>query len=164
YVLADASESRIELRAAGSPDSSSRAGILRIRETRYPSARATIGALLRGEVSLVAHVAPDRVAELAATPILKIGKYVYPSLHRIVIDGRNPALRNRALRRGLSLAIDRKQLLEETLLRRPSDAMNRVADGPFARGSYADAIDVKPLDYDPMLARMLIAAARKELG
>src|SRR5206468_10689119 len=85
-------------------------------------------------------------------------------LHRIALDGRNKALRNRTLRRGLSLAIDRKALLEETLLRRPADAANRVADGPFARGSYADAIDVKPLESDPLLARMLVAAARKELG
>ena len=110
------------------------------------------------------HVAPDRVAELAAMKDLKVGKLAQPSLHRIALDGRNPILRHRTLRRGLSLAIDRKALLEETLLRRPSDAINRVADGPFARGSYADAIGVKPLDYDPLLARMLVAAARKELG
>jgi peptide/nickel transport system substrate-binding protein len=123
-----------------------------------------VGALLRGEVTLAAHVPPDRLAEIAATPELKLGKYSQPSLHRIALDGRNPALRNRTLRRGLSMAIDRKVLLEETLLRRPADAVSRVADGPFARGSYADAVDVKPLESDPMLARMLVAAARKELG
>jgi len=60
--------------------------------------------------------------------------------------------------------IDRKTLLEETLLRRPSDATNLVADGPFPKGSYADAPGVKPFGYDPLLATMLIAAARKELG
>jgi peptide/nickel transport system substrate-binding protein len=159
-----ASDQRIELRAVGSPQFADRPGVLRVRETRYPTARATVGALLRGEVSLAAHVPPDRTAELAAMPELKLGKYAQPSLHRIALDGRNPALRNRTLRRGLSIAIDRKALLEETLLRRPADAVSRVADGPFARGSYADAVGVQPLESDPLLARMLVAAARKELG
>jgi peptide/nickel transport system substrate-binding protein len=164
FRRAAVSDQRVDLRAVDVPNSSDRPGILRVRETRYPTARATVGAVLRGEVSLAAHVPPDRVAELAATPELKLGKYSQPSLHRIALDGRNPALRNRTLRRGLSLSIDRKALLEETLLRRPADAVSRVADGPFARASYADAVGVKPLESDPMLARMLVAAARKELG
>jgi peptide/nickel transport system substrate-binding protein len=138
--------------------------VLRLRENRYANARATIGALLRGEVSLASHVPADRVAELAAIPELRLGKLLQPSIHRIALDGRNPKLRNRMLRRGLSLVIDRKALLEESLLRRPVDAVNRVADGPFARGGYADAVDIKPLEHDPLLARMLVAAARKELG
>jgi peptide/nickel transport system substrate-binding protein len=164
FRRAVASDQRVDLRAVGSPQRGDRPGILRVRETRYSTARATVGALLRGEVSLVERIPPDRVAELAAMPELKLGTYARPSLHRIALDGRNPALRNRTLRRGLSLAIDRKVLLEETLLRRPADAVSRVADGPFAWGSYADAIGVKPLESDPMLARMLVAAARKELG
>jgi peptide/nickel transport system substrate-binding protein len=164
YRCVSVSDHGIELRAPADRTALDRTGILRIRETRYPSARATIGALLRGEVTLAAHVAPDRVAELSAMKDLKVGTFAQPSLHRIALDGRNPTLRNRALRRGLSLAIDRKALLEETVLRRPVDAANRVADGPFPRGSYADAIDVKPLEHDPLLARMLIAGARKELG
>jgi peptide/nickel transport system substrate-binding protein len=164
YRCVAAQERGIELRAVADAAAPDRPAILRIRETRYPTSKATIGALLRGEVSLAAHVAPDSIADLSARPDVKVGKRAQPSLHRIALDGRNPALRHRTLRRGLSLAIDRKALVEETLLRRPSDALNRVADGPFARGSYADAIDVKPLDHDPVLARMLVAAARKELG
>lgn len=136
----------------------------RLREFRYPSAAAALGAFTRGEVALVEHVGPDRVAGLAARPEVKVGRYTRPSVHRIALDGRNPLLRNRALRRGLSYAIDRRTLLEESVLRRPPDAANTVADGVFPRGSYADSPDVKPLGYDPLLARMLVAAARKELA
>ena len=39
-----------------------------------------------------------------------------------------------------------------------------MADGPLPKGTYADAPGVKPLGYNPTLATMLIAAARKELG
>ena len=154
---------RAELRTIA--DASAHPGnkVRRIREVALPTAKAAIGALLRGEVGLVEHVAPDRVPALAANPEIKVGRYSRPSLHWIALDGRNPALRNRALRRGLSYAIDRKSLLEETLLRRSAEDPARVSDGPFPFGSYANAPDVKPLGYDPLLARMLVAAAQKEL-
>ncbi len=138
--------------------------VRRIREVRFDSPAAALSALVRGEVTLLEDVAPDRLAELGAIEGIKVGRYATPSLHRIAIDGRNEALRNRNLRRALSLAIDRRTLLEETVLRRPPDAANAVADGPFLRGTYADAADVTPLPYDPWLAHALVAAARKELG
>ncbi|MDR3634000.1 MAG: ABC transporter substrate-binding protein [Isosphaeraceae bacterium] len=153
-----------DLRSDSEGSSAATTKIKRIREVPLPSAKAAVGALIRGEVSLVEHVAPDRVAALAANPELKVGRYARPSLHGIALDGRNPALRNRTLRRGLSYAIDRKTLLDETLLRQPASGLNRTSDGPFPRGSYADAPDVKPLGYDPLLAKMLVAAAQKELG
>jgi peptide/nickel transport system substrate-binding protein len=164
YRWHSASETGLDLRAAPDPATPDRPRILRVRETRFPTAKASIGALIRGEVSLLAHVPPDRVAELAANREIKIGRLSQPPVHWIALDGRDLVLRNRTLRRGLSYAIDRKSLLEETLLRRPADPKNCVTDGPFARRSYADAVDVKPLEYDPLLARMLVAAARKELG
>ena len=42
--------------------------------------------------------------------------------------------------------------------------MSLVSDGPFPKGDYANAPDVPPLVFDPVLARMLVAGARKELG
>jgi peptide/nickel transport system substrate-binding protein len=164
YHWSSSNDRSVVLRATAKHAQPEHPTILRIRETRYTSAAATIAALLRGEVSLAAHIPADRVAELSALHELKLGTLAQPALHRIAFDGRSPALRHRALRRGLSLAIDRKTLLEETLLRKGSDERNRASDGPFPRGSYADAVDVKPLEYDPVLARMLVAAARKELG
>jgi peptide/nickel transport system substrate-binding protein len=145
-------------------ESSGSAKIRRIREIRVPSANAAVGALLRGEVSLLEHVPPDRLAGLAEDKEIKVGVYTHPVMHRIALDGRNPVLRNRSLRRGLSSAIDRKGILEETVLRRAVDDKNLPADGPFAAGNYANAPDVKPLVHDPLVARMLVTAARRELG
>jgi len=140
------------------------AKVQRIREVVLPNTEACIGALIRGEVSLVEHVPPHRLTSLTSQTDIKVGRYARPSLHRIALDGRTPALRNRALRRGLSYAIDRRNLLEETLLKHPADAGNLVSDGPFAKGSYADAVGIEPFGYDPLLAKMLVAAAKKELG
>lgn len=138
--------------------------IQRIREVRVPDAASAVRALRRGEVTLIEHVPPERLAELSRDGELRVGRYADPRLHVLALDGRNSVLRNRTLRRGLSLAVDRKGILEENVLRHPVDETNRPSDGLFARGSYAHAPDVRPLETDPLLARMLVAAGRKELG
>lgn len=155
---------RASLILPDSPGDGPRPRIRRIRETRYPSSATALGAFSRGEVAMLEHVPVDRVPGLSKDPEVKVGRYTRPSLHRIALDGRNPALRNRTLRRGLAYAIDRKTLLEETLLKRPADAVSLVSDGVLPRGNYADAPGVAPLSYNPNLARMLVAAARKEIG
>jgi peptide/nickel transport system substrate-binding protein len=166
-VTADSIELRLrENEQTKSPQgaSASPGRIRRLRETRLPRPGAAVGALKRGEVSLISHVPPDQVKALQATPEIQVGKYPLPVIHLIALDGRNPALRSRALRRALSYAVDRKTLLEDHVLKRPPGEIDRVADGAFPAGNYADAPGVKPLAANAWLARMLVAAARKELG
>jgi len=138
--------------------------IKRIREVRYPNPTATFEAFVRGEVALLEHVPPEKLADLTREPErFKVGRFNTPSVHAIALDGRKPALRNRNLRRALSLAIDRRGLLE-IVLRHPPDEVNTIADGPFVRGSFVDAPDVEPFAYNPLLAKGLINAVRKEMG
>ncbi len=139
-------------------------GIKRIREVRFANPTASFEAFLRGEVALMEHVPPDRLADLRKDPGLKVGRFSTPNVHRIALDGRTPALRNRKLRRALSRAIDRKALLEEVVLRHPPDEVNLVADGPFVKGSFVDAPGVEPFEYNPLLAKALVSAAKKEMG
>lgn len=161
FRCASASDRSIELLSPAGP---SPPRVHRVREIRFNHARALLGALLQGEVSLLAHVPPDQIPTLQAHPEIKLGQYTSPRMHFIALDGRTPALRNRSLRRGLSYAIDRRTLLEETVLHRPPDVANSVADGPFAKASYANAPGIRPLEYNAALSLMLVAAARKELG
>jgi peptide/nickel transport system substrate-binding protein len=140
------------------------ARIKRIREIRVPHGQSLIAAMRRGEVTMVDHVPPDEVAALEAAPEFRVGRYAKPVVHSIAIDGRNQALRNRSVRRALSYAVDRKGLLEDYVLKRPATELDAVADGPFPKRSYADAPSVKPLEANPWLAKMLVAAARKELN
>jgi peptide/nickel transport system substrate-binding protein len=139
-------------------------GIRRLREIRLSQGQAAVAALVRGDVTLIDHVPPDQVASLAAVPELHVGRYSALVVHVIALDGRHPALRSRALRRGLSYAVDRKNLLEGTVLRRSSTEADVPADGPFPTDSYANAQGVKQLAFDLVMAKMLVAAARKELG
>jgi len=178
YRCSTANGERVELRVRDDKESTARDAarradgepvtrapkIRRIREVRLSAGQSAVGALRRGEVSLIEHVPPDQVMELAASGEIKVGRYTQPLVHVIALDGRNPALRNRALRRALSYALDRKLLLEDHVLKHPPTPEDTVADGPFPKGSYADAPTVKPLESHPWLAKMLVAAARKELG
>lgn len=136
----------------------------RLREIRLSQGLAALTALRRGDVTMIDHVPPDQVKSLKEVPEIQVGRYNQPLVHVISIDGRNPALRSRALRRGLSYAINRQGLLEETILKHPSNDVDAPADGPFPKGNYADAPAVKPLGFDILLAKMLVAAARKDLG
>ena len=138
--------------------------IKRIREIRLLPGQSAVSALRRGDVGMIEHVPPDQVVGLAGSPEIKVARYARPVVHFLALDGRNKALRSRALRRGLSYAIDRKALLEDYILRREVTELDTVSDGPFPKGSYADAPEVKPLEPQMWLAKMLVAAARKELN
>jgi peptide/nickel transport system substrate-binding protein len=138
--------------------------IRRIREFRLERGLAALAALLRGDVTLIDHVPSDQLDSLAQTPGIRVGRYVQPVVHLIALDARNPVLRSRALRRGLSYAVDRRTLLEDVLLKHSAQEPDAPAAGPFFKGSSGDAPDVKPLGFDILLARMLVAAARKERG
>ncbi len=152
------------LRSTAPDPTGTSARVRRVREVRHPTPAAASEAFLRGEVSVLERVPPDRLAEFRKADDVKLGAYATPSVHRLALDGRTPALRNRKLRRALSLAIDRKGLLAEVVGRRPPDDRAFPADGPFVRGSFVDALDVAPLEYNPLLALGLVSAARKELG
>lgn len=138
--------------------------IERIRERHYRDPVQALTALRRGQVHLVEHVPPALVGSVSEIPGATVGLYEQPALHVIAVDGRNPALRLRTLRRALSAAIDRKILMQETILRGPIDGNDAPADGPFLKGSPADAPAVLPLESDPVLALMLVGAAQRELG
>ncbi len=111
------------------------AKIKRIREVALPKGESAVAALLRGEVTMIEHVPPDQAESLARNPGIKVGRYTRPVIHVIALDGRNPALRSRSLRRALSFAIDRKGLLEDYMLKHPPSSSTPSPMGPFPRGA-----------------------------
>ena len=121
--------------------------------------------LRRGMVDVVERVPPAELPTIAQIPEIQIGTYQTPSVHRLALDGRTPALGNRKLRRALSMAIDRATLLQDQILRKATPGVaTRVANAPFVRGSFVADPNVAPLEYQPVLAKGLVAAAVQELG
>jgi len=138
--------------------------IARVLERRLEDPRDAVAAMLRGEVALIEAIPPDRITELQETEGLQVGRYADPRLYWIAIDGRNPTLQNRSLRRGLSYALDRERILSEEVLGRDLTDDEALADGPMLVGSDLNAVGVRPLGHDALLAKMLVRAAQKEMG
>ncbi len=162
WKSADAAGTTFEASRSTPADATPR--IKRIIEVPAASTLTLAERIGRGEVDLIDHVPPGELAEMAKLPEVKVGAYQSPSVHRLAVDGRTPALANRKLRRGLSMAIDRVTLLQDQILGHPPTGPNKVADAPFVRGSFVADPNVNPLEYNPVLAKGLIAAAIKELG
>lgn len=164
FVIFDGPPGAIDLRAAADASGASPSPrVRRIREVLYENPADAMAAFKRGDVAMIGHVPADQAAKFASTTEVKVGTYARPAIHVLALDGRNPMLRNRTLRRALSYAIDRKGLLEEAVLRGPSTEADGPADGVFPRGGPADAPGVKPLDHNPVLAVALASLARGEL-
>ena len=158
----DPAATTFEASAQSPPETTPR--IRRIIEVRAAAPLPLADRLARGEVDVIDRVPPTVLAALAKLPEVRVGAYGTPSVHRLAIDGRTPALANRKLRRALSMAIDRATLLADQVLGHPIAGLDKVADAPFVRGSFVADPGVPPLEYNPVLAKGLVAAATKELG
>lgn len=155
-VETQASESVFE-RQPGSEE-----GPFRIRELVFEDDRDAWQALVDGRVDLVERVpvdlALDRVPQTVA-----VATCPTPEVHVLAMDGRVPLIANRSFRRGLAYALNRPELFEEQFLGRAPRPDELLADGVFARGSAWDDTEVRPVPYDPAMARLLFASARREL-
>ena len=138
----------------------------RIVEVGASSTTLSLADLLRrGMVDVIERVPLAELPTISQIPDIQIGTYPTPSVHRLAIDGRTPGLANRKLRRALSMAIDRATLLQDQIIRKASPGVGtRVASAPFVQGSFVDDPKIPPLDYQPVLAKGLVAAAVQELG
>jgi peptide/nickel transport system substrate-binding protein len=119
--------------------------------------------LIDGRVDVVEHV-PSAIAPGSSPPDqIIIAPYSVAEVHLLALDGRNPLLANRSLRRALGYALNRLELLEEQFLGRPPTADEILADGPFPKGSAWDDPEITPQPFDPAMAALLFASARKEM-
>ena len=162
YTIDDLTPSTAQIgRVADSSEGSPT--IARIVERRYDAPADPVAVLLRGDVALLERVPPSRIADLEEAAEIKLGRYRNPRMHWIAIDGRNPFLQNRSLRRALSVAIDRVELLRERVYRGTVAPETILSDGPFPVDLDANATDVEPIVFDPLLAKMLVRGAKREM-
>ena len=166
FVLRGTSPSATTFEAARLAPSEIQPHLRRIVEVGASSSTLALADLMRrGMVDLIERVPLAELPAIQRIPEVQTGVYQTPSVHRLALDGRNPALANRKFRRALSMAIDRKSLLQDQLIRTASvGPATRVASAPFVRGSFVADPNVPPLEYQPVLAKGLVAAAVQELG
>jgi ABC-type transport system substrate-binding protein len=139
--------------------------IAEIVERRYSNSKDAIKALLTGDVALLEHVpAKDKKRIEARSDEFTLVRGAVPALHAIAFDFRTRGeLQNWALRRAMVYAIDRLSILEGSILRGPSSDGDELVNGAFPKGSFAFEPGLEPWPYDPVLAKGLADAAKKEL-
>lgn len=120
-----------------------------------PELASRVNALAAGEIDLITDLAPDSFAEIAKRPALEVTGGAVQNIRYLAIDQTDPVLSKVGVRRALSLALDRKSIVEALW-------QNKL---PVPNGyqfpSYGDGYleDYPELAYDPDLARKLLKEA-----
>jgi peptide/nickel transport system substrate-binding protein len=109
--------------------------------------------LLSGDVDYLPQISPTDAPRVKASPRLELISYWFNIYVACVWNNENPLFRDPEVRRALTLAIDRKTIVD-TLL----GATGRVADSPILTSVWAHDPAVKPWPYDLAEARRILAA------
>ena len=119
----------------------------------FPDEEALLTALEEGEVD-VAPVRPQDARRIEGTGRFKILRYPAAEYYFIAFNNDHPILGDGRARRALSLALDRRRLLEEVLA-----GQGTLLGVGLLPDHWASRADVRPPDYDPTEARRLLAEA-----
>ncbi len=120
-----------------------------------PELASRVNGLLSGELDIVTDVPPDQFGGIEARPALEVVGGAVQNIRLLVIDCTDPVLRDVRVRRALSLAVDRKLMLDT------------LWDGrlPVPRGYQLPSFGVTYIEdfpapaYDPDKARALLREA-----
>ncbi len=104
-------------RSFAESDKSLQRHIAEIAEVKYSSHDKAVQGLLRGEVSMLPNVPVWQLDQLAKDNRFFVRKYALPQTHFVQFNPKSKALRSSELRRAMMFAVDRGQILRETMLR-----------------------------------------------
>jgi peptide/nickel transport system substrate-binding protein len=110
--------------------------------------------LLFRAIDMVVEVNPRDLAQIEGDQRFNLYPYNALSYTFFGHNQRNPHLAKKEVRQAIGYAINRQEMLDSFYAGRGT-----LISGPFAPGSWAYNLDVKPLPYDPSRARQLLEQA-----
>ena len=156
------------------PSSSSRAEVREIVETLFEDPGDATAALLGGEIDVIERVYSPDLKRLRRASSVRIVPYRLPTIHGLVFNDREPMLRDSTFRRGILYGINRAGFVENDINGNTDVRTGQVLSGFAPIGTspedplgYAYDRDIKPREYNPALATVLLQLAlqqRKELA
>lgn len=120
-----------------------------------PELSARVNGLLAGELDLVTDIPPDQFGGIQKHPDLEVAGGAVQNIRSLVLDQTDPVLKDARIRRAMSLALDRK-LIVESLWENRLPIPNGYQLPSYGQG-YIE--DFPALAYDPVKAKELLAAA-----
>ena len=110
--------------------------------------------LLYGGIDLETRVPPRDISEIQGDSQFELAPYSTLSYSFIGYNLRNPLLAIREVRKAISYAINRQEMLDSFF-----EGKGQLISGPFAPGSWAYNLDVEPIPYRPETAKQLLNQA-----
>jgi peptide/nickel transport system substrate-binding protein len=120
---------------------------------RYvPDINNLLTQLLAGDIDYLEGVPPRDAHRLADNPDITVIPFDYPAYDYIGWNGSSAPFDDPALRLAMTLAIDRRALVEDLLY-----GYGRVSKGPLPSSYWGADRDLQPWPYDPEQARRILA-------
>jgi peptide/nickel transport system substrate-binding protein len=119
-----------------------------------PDIGSQLSQLLAGDVQLVPVVPPQEAARVVASPDLRLVDFASRTYGLILWNNRNPLFAEAPVRRALTLAVNRKALVDTVY-----QGHARICNGPVLSSMWAYDETLPQLPYDPALAGQLLAKA-----
>jgi peptide/nickel transport system substrate-binding protein len=110
--------------------------------------------LLYGGIDLETRVPPRDISEIQGDSQFELAPYSTLSYSFIGYNLRNPLLAIREVRKAISYAINRQEMLDSFF-----EGKGQLISGPFAPGSWAYNLDIEPIPYRPETAKQLLDQA-----
>jgi hypothetical protein len=167
-LVESSEEGAVYQRSMPEPEGQRLYRLAEIRERRYEDFPRLYQGLLRGDIAMAPSLPPRYIERLRNDEELTRGLFVQkmalPSTHVIQINPRSQPLKNREFRRALMYGVDRRTILNQTILEGAPGDLARLVTGPFPSQSYANSALATLREYDTVSTIALSLAATKQLG
>ena len=131
---------------------------------RYDSWDRALQGLLRGEIVGIPQVDFQDLKSLQDDPRFFVLPYALPTSHLIVFNPNSVPLRDGQLRRALTLALPRNELIEKSVTSDFNGRFVRATATPFPTVSYGHNRILEPTPYDAQRSATLTMTAKKQMG
>jgi ABC-type transport system substrate-binding protein len=142
-----------------------------IVERYLESGSEGVSLLLKGDIDVCDQLFPADAKRLQGVPNIKVAAYPLPTVHMLVPCSDHTYLADRVFRRALVYGINREDILKGELLGGNEVKGCQVLSGPFPAGrdqsdslGYAYDPNIKPLPFEPPLAKLLVELAKNQMG
>jgi peptide/nickel transport system substrate-binding protein len=116
-----------------------------------PDPASALTQVLSGDVDFIVQVPPSQAPRVLAEPRLRLAAYWTNLWVFVAWNNQNPLFSDPEVRRALTLAIDRKTLVDTIL-----GEYGKVASSPIISTIWAHDKTLQPLPYDPAQARRIL--------
>jgi peptide/nickel transport system substrate-binding protein len=123
----------------------------RIHLESFPSIRTAWAEMLRGRIDMLWEVGPDALPSMQNASTASIFTFTRRYQYVIILNPQAPALKSAAVRRGLSMGVNREEVVRTAL-----NGYGVVSSGPVWPKYWASKPDAPKFGYDPGVAAKTI--------